>query len=482
MASVPFTIADYRRILDQEKASASVLVSQARERALRYQPHLNAFVTLLDTPEISRQAAGPLAGIPYALKDNFSTKGILSTGSSNILRDYIPVFDATVVERLRDAGAVLIGKTVLDELAMGGTGMTGHTGLVHNPWNHERMTGGSSAGSAAAVCAGIVPFALGSDTGDSVRKPAAYCGIVGFKPSWGRISRFGLFPFAPSLDHVGVFARCVRDAAIVTEVLAGSDARDMTCSTRPVPAFGTELHPSVKGARIAVLQPVIDSLIREEVRNHFDDVVQRAKQAGATVDYIPFDVDLLKALYSVYMVISCAEATSNNANLDGIKFGPRGEGDTFEQMMIATRTQGFGELIKRRFVLGSYCLARENQDRLFLRAQKIRQRVVRRLNEVYQQYDAILLPAAGDVAPRFDKEAKDEKLSNHYLIAENHLVLGNFSGCPSITIPSGMLDGMPLGINLMTQAYTDQKTLDLAAGMEALLDFVPFTYEGGDGQ
>jgi aspartyl-tRNA(Asn)/glutamyl-tRNA(Gln) amidotransferase subunit A len=237
VATTLFTIADYRRALDQEKVSASFLVNYAHERALRHQPYLNAFVTLLDSPEIPHQTTGPLAGIPYALKDNFSTKGILSTGSSNILRDYIPVFDATVVERLRDAGAVLIGKTVLDELAMGGTGMTGHTGLVHNPWNKERMTGGSSAGSAAAVCAGIVPFALGSDTGDSVRKPAAYCGIVGFKPSWGRISRLGLFPFAPSLDHVGVFARCVRDAAMVTEVLAGPDARDMTCSAKPVPAF-----------------------------------------------------------------------------------------------------------------------------------------------------------------------------------------------------------------------------------------------------
>ena len=221
------SITDLRNDSDSKKVTSEELFNESVFKAHKYQEEFNSFVTILD--EFKKQDSNSvLDGIPYALKDNFSTSGILTTASSNILKDYIPVYDSTAYKKLKDAGCVLVGKTVLDELAMGGTGTTGHTGIVRNPWDKDRQIGGSSAGSAASVALGIVPFSIGSDTGDSIRKPAAFGGVVGFKPTYGRISRYGLFAFASSLDHVGCFTRCVKDAAIVTDILKGKDERDMT--------------------------------------------------------------------------------------------------------------------------------------------------------------------------------------------------------------------------------------------------------------
>ncbi|HML99792.1 MAG TPA: amidase family protein [Bacilli bacterium] len=413
------------------------------------------------------QADAPFWGIPVLVKDNYSTQNVESTASSDILNGYRPVFDAEVVARLKKQGAVLIGKTTLDELAMGGSGTTGHKGITYNPWDkkHERMMGGSSCGSAAAVAAGIVPFALGSDTGDSVRKPASFGGLVGFKPTWGRISRFGLFPFAPSLDHVGYFTRSVLDAALALEVLAGRDDKDATSSSRKVEKYSASFS-GVKGKELAVIDNIVSSIKDKQNLNDFNSLLDKLAAEGAHINHVKMDAKLLNAIYPTYIVISCAEATSNNANLDGVKFGPRFGGSTYEEVMTNARTKGFSELIKRRFVIGSFALMKENQEVLFLRAQKARKLIVDAVNSILADNDSIILPAAPSIAPLFHEDA--DKLSDTYLVADNHLALGNFAGLPSITIPLSIEKGMPLGINIMGRPFEESTVLSIALVAEQI--------------
>lgn len=408
-----------------------------------------------------------LWGIPYVCKDNYSTKGIETTASSNILNGYIPLFDATVVTKLKEKKCIMIGKSTLDELAMGGTGTTGHLGKVYNPYDpsHKRMVGGSSCGSAAAVAAGIVPFALGSDTGDSVRKPAGFAGLVGFKPSWGRISRYGLFPFAPSLDHVAYFSRNVEDSALLTEVLSGRDEHDSTSSFRAVEDYMPK-GEGLKGKRIAVIKEILDSIKNEDVRKLYLFSIEAMKKEGAVVEEVNFGIEALESIYATYIVISCAEATSNDANLDGIKFGPYYEGKSYQEVMYNARTKGFSELIKRRFVIGSFALMRENQDVLFLRAQRNRAKIVEKANEILKSYDAFIAPSAPGIAPLF--EGSSDKLSDEYLIADNHMAIGNFGGFPSITLPMGFVDNMPVGLNFTSAPWKEAKILEISKGFEEI--------------
>lgn len=408
-----------------------------------------------------------LWGIPFVCKDNFSTKGILTTGSSDILKDYVPVFDATVIEKLKAKKAVLIAKTTLDELAMGGTGTTGHKGTTFNPYDpsHTYMIGGSSCGSAASVSSGIIPFALGSDTGDSVRKPAAYGGLVGFKPTWGRISRYGLFPFAPSLDHVAYFTRSVEDSALILEILEGHDEKDMTSSLKEGHNYLKNLDTDIKGTKIAYIKEVVESIKDEIILKEFNKTLDILKSLGAEVKEVSIDKKLLSALFGTYFVISCAEATSNNANLDGIKFGLRvGEEKTYQDVMFKARTQGFGEFIKRRFIIGSYSLLKENQEELFLRAQKSRRKIVNTINTILKDFDLIYLPATGTVRNPFESNA--DRQNEDYLISENHLSIANFAGLPSITIPIALDNKFPLGANFTGRAFEEQKVLNVALALE----------------
>ncbi|MFA7032352.1 MAG: amidase family protein, partial [Bacilli bacterium] len=407
-----------------------------------------------------------LWGIPFVLKDNFSTKGIPTSASSNILNGYVPLYSSEVYLRLINEGAILIGKVTLDELAMGGTGTTGRKGRTYNPWDpqHQHMIGGSSCGSAASVASGIVPFSIGSDTGDSVRKPASYAGLVGTKPTWGRISRFGLFPFAPSLDHVAFFTRNVQDSAIVLQALAGRDEKDSSSSIENVPSYLEPIDGNVKGKRIAIIKEIYDSIINEHIRDAFNHSIAKLTSYGAVVEFVSMDINLCKAIYPTYIVISCSEATSNNANLDGIKFGPRSEGKDYEEVMTKARTKGFCEMIKRRFVIGSYSLFKENQDEVFLRAQKCRRVIVDAVNDILTSYDAIYLPASPTTAPLFDGRVSD-KLSNEYLISDNHLALANFAGLPSIVIPLGFENNLPFGASIMCRKFEEVKMFSIAQAL-----------------
>lgn len=464
-------IDDIRNGLDSGKITSDKLFEEAVNKAYKYQDVYNSFVTIMDKKdEVCSNSI--LSGIPYALKDNISTKGILTTASSNILKDYIPLYDATIYKKLKNSGAVLMGKTVLDELAMGGTGTTGHTGIVRNPWNKDRMIGGSSAGSAASVALGIVPFAIGSDTGDSIRKPAAYGGVVGYKPTYGRISRYGLFSFASSLDHVGVFARSVKDVSYVMDVVKGHDDKDMTSLPDEDVSYVSELDNDVSGKKLFYIKEAIEidngNNELKEIISNFKSVLEKCKELGMIVEEVSFDKELLEAIYPVYNVISCAEATSNNSNLTGIPFGNRVDGKNVNDIMINTRTNGFSELIKRRFVIGSYVLQKENQERLFLNACRVRRLIVNRMNELFEKYDGLIMPTSGNIAPLFD-DASD-KLSDEYLILGNHLVIGNFGGFPSISIPSGFVNDMPVSVNITGRAKEDSLVLNMANKVESLLD------------
>ncbi len=466
------TIVDLRGALDKKEITSEELFSEAVNLANEYQEDYNCFVTIVDKFKSKKKKDTILTGIPYALKDNFSTSNILTTGSSNILKDYIPVYDATCYKKLKEAGAILVGKTVLDELAMGGTGTTGHTGLVRNPYDKTRQIGGSSAGSAAAVSLGIVPFALGSDTGDSIRKPASFGGVVGFKPTYGRISRYGLFAFASSLDHVGTFTKTVEDAAIVTDILKGEDCHDMTSLKDDGKCYHDIINNDISSRKLFYVKEICDKELYKDINDSnlqkilddFYNLLDKCRAAGFTVEEVSIDNKLLQAIYPSYMTISCAEATSNNANLTGIQFGPRGQGSTPEEIIFDARTKGFSELIKRRFILGSYILQKENQEKLYLNACRIRRLIVERMDELFENYDGMILPASGGIAPKFDDTS--DKLSDRYLILENHMAIANFGGYPSITIPYTKIDNLPVGVNITGRKLEDDVLLNIANKIE----------------
>ncbi|PKM64580.1 MAG: Asp-tRNA(Asn)/Glu-tRNA(Gln) amidotransferase subunit GatA [Firmicutes bacterium HGW-Firmicutes-20] len=445
-------------------------VMEAVSLARKQQPLLNAMVSFMEVDEAISEAKnsnGKMAGLPIVLKDNVLTKGVRTTGSVQILDNYIGAYDATITKKLKDAGAVIIGKSALDGLGMGGTGTNCHTGFVHNPYDLNRMAGGSSVGSAVLVASGAVAFAIGSDTGDSVRKPASFVGIVGVKPTYGRISRYGIIPYASSLDHVGYFTRSVEDAALALEVLAGRDDKDMTSSTREVEDYLANLNGDLRGKKIGILKNVIDAIKKDQTLALFNELIEKCVNAGATVHMINMDQTRLQACLPVYYIIANSEATANHSNLDGVRFGMQEWGDSLEELMTNSRTKGFSFLLRKRFVIGSYSLADENQDLLLRKAQKVRRLLVEDYKTALSDIDVLIAPASGDVAPLLTDTSADQ-LSARYLIAENHMVLGNFSGYPSMTIPMGKIDGLPIGINITAKPFEEQVMFDIALGMENL--------------
>lgn len=464
-------------MLKSGEITSEELVKESIKKSHEIQEKCNAFVTIMDNASCEKITDDLLSGIPYGIKDNYSTKDILSTGSSNTLKDYVPFFDATAVANLKKHGAVAVNKTALDEFGMGGTGTTAHTGVIRNPWDTKRMCAGSSSGSAAAVAAGVYPYALGSDTGDSIRKPAAFCGIVGYKPTYGMISRYGLFPFASSLDTCGVLTRSVKDAAIVVDAMKGIDKNDQTSWDSSNIHLYDSIDGNVKGKKLFYIKEIVDIKnypdASNELKRHleiFNEALNKLRDIGVSIEEVSFDRELLKAIPSVYVCLSCAEATSNMSNLTGIIFGPRGYGDSFEKLAKDHRTKGFSPLIKRRFVIGSYILQKENQERYFVNAQRVRRLIVDKMKQLFASYDALILPVSAGVAPYID-ESKDELTSNNTAILEEHLQIGNFGGFPSITIPDGFIDGLPVGINITGNCKMDENVLNIAYALESTMDY-----------
>ena len=470
------TIEELHQKLINKEITVEDLIKESKELEKTLQEKCNAFDFIIDNVEAKEVTDNMLSGIPYGVKANYSTKGILSTGSSNTLKDYVPFFDATAIKNLNKANAIILNKTAMDEFGMGGTGTTARTGIIKNPWDTTRMCAGSSSGSAAAVAYGVYPYALGSDTGDSIRKPAAYCGIVGYKPTYGMISRYGLFPFASSLDTCGVLTRSVKDAAIVVDNMKGLDENDMITYDSSNIHLYDSINGDIKGKKLCYVKEICDinnyPNLSDELKSHlenFKNVINNLKDKGLQIDEVSVDKKLLNTVASVYVVLSCAEATSNMSNLTGIIFGPSGEGKNVDDQMKDHRTKGFSPLIKRRFVIGSYVLQRENQEKYFKNAQRVRRLIVEAWKKLFKEYDAIILPVGSGPAKKIDD--KSDTLAEGTTILEEHLQIGNFGGFPSITIPDGFVNNLPVGLNITGDNYDDEKVLNIAYFIESQMNY-----------
>ena len=405
---------------------------------------------------------GPLAGVPIALKDNLCTRGIPTTCSSRILEGWRPPYDATVVERVAAAGAVAIGKTNLDEFAMGSSTENSAFGPTRNPRDLTRVPGGSSGGSAAAVAAGHAPLSLGSDTGGSIRQPAALCGVVGVKPTYGMVSRYGLVAFASSLDQIGPFATTVADAALLLGVTAGHDRRDSTSIDGPVPDLLGVLDHGVEGLRVGLVTELMGEGIAPDVAARVEQAADALRSAGATVD----EVSIPAAAYglSAYYLIAPAEASSNLARYDGVRYGLRVDAPTTAEMNAATRSAGFGPEVKRRIMLGTYALSAGYYDAYYGKALKVRTLIMRDFDRAYGQVDLLLTPTSPTTAFRFG-EKTDDPMSMY--LNDICTIPSNLAGHPAMSVPfGGGADGMPVGVQLLAPALAESVMFRAAAVLE----------------
>ncbi len=433
-----------------------VLADEARQRADQ-----------LDQRIAAGDDVGPLAGVPVALKDNLCTRGVPTTCSSKILDRWRPPYDATVVERLTAAGAVVVGKTNLDEFAMGSSTENSAFGPTRNPVDTERVPGGSSGGSAAAVAADFAALSLGSDTGGSIRQPAALCGVVGVKPTFGRVSRYGLIAFASSLDQIGPFARTVGDAALLLDVIGGHDERDSTSIPEPAGSLVDVLDRGVDGLRIGLVSELLGSDgeggIEPEVVARTRDAAAALEAAGATVEEVSVPAATLGL--SAYYLIAPAEASSNLARFDGVRFGLREERATMGETYDATRTAGFGAEVKRRIMLGTYALSSGYYDAYYGKAQRVRTMIIRDFAAAYERFDVLLSPSSPCVAFRLGDKV-DDPLAMY--LNDVCTIPSSLSGDPAMSVPFGVgADDLPVGIQVMAPALGEATMFRVAAAIEA---------------
>jgi aspartyl-tRNA(Asn)/glutamyl-tRNA(Gln) amidotransferase subunit A len=456
----------------RERSLSAVEVARAcLERIASRDGELRAFLLLLADRALERAGAVdgavargeslPLAGVPVALKDVLDLAGHPTTCGSRILEGYRPPFTATAVERLEAAGAVIVGKTNMDEFAMGSSTENSAFGATRNPWDLGRVPGGSSGGSAAAVAAGLVPLALGSDTGGSVRQPAALCGVVGLKPSYGRVSRYGLVAFASSLDQVGPLARSVEDAALLTGVIAGQDPRDMTSAEQPVPDFAAGLDAPVAGLRIGVPWSVLERGVEEGVLARFRAALDALAGAGARV----VEVALPHAPHAIacYYLVATAEASSNLARFDGVRYGLRRPASDLDGLYGQTRDAGFGPEVKRRIILGTFVLSSGYYDAYYLQAQRVRTLIRRDYEAAFAACDAVATPTSPTTAFRLGERTADPL---QMYLADVFTVPANLAGLPAISVPCGLASGLPVGLQLVGPPFDEPTLLRLARAVE----------------
>lgn len=464
------TVSDLRDRIARGETTARVAAESALDAAEKLNDSLNAFLeidregALKRADEIDAQrTAGetPALPVPIAIKDNICVRGMQTSCGSRILGPYHPPYNATAIERLLDAGAIIIGKTNCDEFAMGSSNENSAFGPVKNPWDTSRVPGGSSGGSAAAVAAGIVPVALGSDTGGSVRQPASLCGVIGLKPTYGRVSRYGLVAFGSSLDQIGVFARNASDAAAVLQVIAGRDYHDATTADMAVPnySYSRELEQEIKGQRIGVSRVLLGEGLNTEVRASIDTAIDAYRDLGAEI----VEVDLPHAKYAiaVYYIIATAEASSNLARYDGVRYGFRAEeAPALRDMYRKTRDEGFGPEVKRRIMLGTYVLSAGYYDAYYLKAQKVRTLIRRDFLQAFEKCDAVLTPTSPTPAFRFGEKV-DDPLAMY--LNDVYTVTANLAGVPGISVPCGLSSGgLPIGMQLLGPYWSEATLLRLA--------------------
>lgn len=431
---------------------------------------VNSFVTVDEEGALARakqvqekinagELAGPLAGVPVAIKDNMCTEGLLTTCSSKILYNFLPTYSAEAVKKLEEAGAVIIGKTNMDEFAMGSTTETSAYGTTKNPWNTAHVPGGSSGGSCAAVAAEEVPFALGSDTGGSIRQPSSFCGVTGIKPTYGTVSRYGLIAYGSSLDQIGPIAKDVTDCATILETIASYDTKDSTSVKREDYHFTDALTDDVKGLKIGIPRDYFGDGLDAEVKDAVLGVAARLKEKGAEVE--EFDLGLVKYAIPAYYVIACAEASSNLARFDGVKYGYRAaEYDGLHNMYKKSRSEGFGAEVKRRIMLGSFVLSSGYYDAYYLKALRVKALIKKAFDDAFAKYDVILAPAAPTTAPKIG-----ESLSNpiQMYLGDIYTISANLAGLPGISFPCGTdSKGLPIGAQLLGNCF-EEKTIIRAA-------------------
>lgn len=420
-----------------------------------------------DAAEIDRKRAageplGPLAGVPISLKDNLVTRGVATTAGSKILQDWIPPYDATVVEKLRAAGAVLLGKTNLDEFGMGSSTERSAYKKTRNPWDPTRVPGGSSGGSAAAVAAGLCAASLGTDTGGSIRQPAAFCGVVGLKPTYGRVSRWGVVAFASSLDQVGPITRTVKDAAIVLGAIAGHDPRDSTALHVPVPAFADAATGDVRGLRVGLPAEYFPASIDTDVRAALDRTIAALKDRGATT--VEVSLPHTHLALPAYYVLAPAEASSNLARYDGIRFGKRAEARDLLETYCKSRGAGFGPEVKRRIMLGTYALRSGYYDAYYKKAQQIRTLIKQDFDQAFERCDVLLTPTTPTTAFRIGSKASplDMYLGDIFTLA------CNLAGLPGMSVPCGLsADGLPIGAQLLGKPLDEVTLIRAGSAIEA---------------
>lgn len=476
MSLYKLTVEQASQMLARKEVSSVELTRAVLDRIEQLESRVQAFVTvtreqaLARAEEIDRkrqagEEMGPLAGIPFALKDNMCTRGIRTTCSSKILHNFVPPYDATVWEKLQAEGAVLVGKTNLDEFAMGSSTENSGFSPTHNPYDLERVPGGSSGGSAAAVAAGEALFSLGSDTGGSIRQPAAFCGVVGLKPTYGLVSRYGLIAFASSLDQIGPFTRTVRDCALITRAIAGHDRRDSTSANLEIPDYLAVLDRGVKGLKVGVPREYfqVDG-IQPEIREAVEKTIRTLEELGAEIG----ECSLPHTQYALatYYLIAPAEASSNLARYDGVKYGLRVEGEDLLDMYRKTRSQGFGPEVKRRIMLGTYALSSGYYDAYYLKALKVRTLIKQDFDRAFAQYDVLLSPTTPTVAFKFGEKAADP--ISMYL-SDIFTMSSNLAGIPAISIPVGLAAGLPVGVQFMGKAFDEATLFQVSAAVEQAL-------------
>ncbi len=439
---------------------------------------INSFITLCEGEAMTAAAAaqkkidsgeaGALCAIPLSIKDNICTKGVKTTCASKILEDFVPVYNATVIDKLDNAGAVVLGKTNMDEFAMGGSSQTSYFGGVHNPFDKSRVTGGSSGGAAASVAAGFCAAALGSDTGGSVRQPASFCGVTGLKPTYGAVSRYGLIAFASSLDQIGVCAESAKDAGLVLDVICGSDPSDGTSSDKAKGGYGVLCGMSLKGKKIGIPKEFFGDGITDEVKSAVMAAAQFYKDAGCELCEV--SLPSLKYAVSAYYLISSAEAASNLSRFDGIKYGYRSSHDTddFNELIKATRSEGFGDEVKRRILLGNYALCSGYYDAYYNNASRIRRQIVEEYNAIFAGCDVILTPTAPTTAYKIGEQENDPV---KMYLADICTVTVNIAGLPAISTPCGYgADGMPIGMSLVGKSFDEAQIIAMCDAYERSFD------------
>lgn len=451
-----------------------------KEQLHKMEPTVHAFVSVtdeelearIDEVQLGIKKGEPLAGVPIVIKDNICTKGLKTTCGSKMLENFIPTYNAEVIDRLEKAGMIILGKTNLDEFAMGSTTETSYFGATKNPWNIEHVAGGSSGGSCAAVAAGQAPMALGSDTGGSIRQPAAYCGVVGLKPTYGRVSRYGLVAYVSSLDQIGPIARNVADCAALYHVIAGYDEKDGTSLRETTTADSAEAF-DWKKVRIGVPTEYISKITQPEVKEALENLMELMRRQGATVE--EFTVGLSDYAVAAYYIIACAEASSNLARFDGVKYGHRtAEADNLAELYKKSRTEGFSEEVKRRIMLGTFALSSGYYDDYYLKALKAKALLTEEMDRALEQYDFILAPVSPNTAPALNTSL-GEPLKMYK--SDIFTVTANMTGLPALSLPVQLDNqGLPIGVQFMAKRMAEEELFQLGEAVEKIRGKFPLSF------